>query len=184
MGQMKPQHHDVSTEGWWTHPREPQDMVCIDSEQLMKPHQHEQHHPYMELTEMQQPNLCMHEMEEMRERVRLLKRLVQQQNAQQEQHQGQQTEMGQRTSGDQLLERLVLRTVNIDQQQHPQTPTEQGGLLNFFLPSSQRLKPLLQQTTDDDFDDEDTRSSVIKEEPPNRMQQQHPVKTILPSKRE
>ncbi len=65
---------------------------------------------------MQQSNLRMHEMEQMRERVRVLECQVQQQNAKQEQHQGQQTEMGQQTSGDQLLEWLVLHNVPIEQQ--------------------------------------------------------------------
>jgi hypothetical protein len=94
-----------------------QNMACFDSE--MKPHQHNQHHPQMELIEMQQqmhqPNLWMQLMEQMREKVCLLKHQVHHQNAQQEEQQGQQTVMGYGTSKDQLLEQSVQQDVPLEQ---------------------------------------------------------------------
>ena len=123
-------------------------------------------------------------MEQMSDRVRLLERQVQQQNAQQERQQGQQTVKGHGTSGDPLLEQPVQQDVTREQKQHqrPGIPMGQGALLDFFEPSSQRLPPCTQVTTDDDYDDEESRSSQIKEETSNQMQEQHPVKTILHSK--
>jgi hypothetical protein len=44
-------------------------MACIDSEQWMKPYQHNQQHPHMQLMEVQQQ---MQLLEQMREQVRLL----------------------------------------------------------------------------------------------------------------
>ena len=38
---------------WWTQQQQPQDMAHNDNEQWMKPHQHNQQHPQMELTELQ-----------------------------------------------------------------------------------------------------------------------------------
>ena len=61
-----------------TQPHEPQDMACFDSE--FEPHQHNQQHPQMELTElqhqMQQPNLQLLLVEQLRERVCLLEQQV------------------------------------------------------------------------------------------------------------
>ena len=65
---------------WWTHQQQPQDMAHNDNEQWMKPHQHNQQHPQMELTElqhqMQQPNLQSLLVEQMREWVCLLEQQV------------------------------------------------------------------------------------------------------------
>ena len=103
-----------------TQPHEPQDMASFDSE--FEPHQHNQHHPQMELTETQQQmhqrNLQLQMMEQMSDRVRLLERQVQQQNAQQEHQQGQQTVKGHGTSVDQLLEQPVQQDVTREQKQH------------------------------------------------------------------
>ncbi len=161
-------------------------MACFDGE--MKPHQHIQHHPQMELTEtqrqMHQRNLQLQMMEQMSDRHRLLERQVQQQNAHQERQQGQQTVKGHGTSGDQLLEQPVQRDIIREQKQHqhPGIPMGQGALLDFFEPSSQRLPPCTQVTTDDDYDDEESRSSQLEEETSNQMREQHPVETILHSK--
>ena len=158
---------------WWTHTREPQDMACIDSEQGMKPHQHNQKHPHIELTEMEQ----------MREQVCLLEHQVQQQNAQWEKHQGEQTVTGHWTNVDQLLVQPVKQDITVEQhRQHPLIPTEQRGLLDFFISTSHRPPPCPQHTSDDDYDDEESRSGQLEEESSNRMQQQHPVETILHSK--
>ena len=76
----------------------------------MKPYQRNQQHPQIELTElqqqMQQANLQMQLVEQMRERVHLLEQQVQQQNTQQEQQQQQHKVKGQGTSGDHLLEQV------------------------------------------------------------------------------
>jgi hypothetical protein len=93
--------------------------------------------------------------------------------------------MGQRTSGDQLLEQPLQQDETLKQkrQQCPQIPMRQGALLDFFEPSSQRLPPPgPQETTDDYYEDEEARSCQSKEEASNHIQQQHPVETILHSK--
>ncbi len=74
---------------WLTQQQQPRDMAHNGNEQWMKPHQHNQQHPQMELMElqhqMQEPNLQSQLVEQMREWVCLLEQQVQQQNTQQEQ---------------------------------------------------------------------------------------------------
>jgi hypothetical protein len=66
--------------------------------------------------QIQQPNLQMQLMEQMRKRVCLLEPQVQKEMTQQEQQRQQQTVMGQGTSGEHLLEQSVQLEEHIEQQ--------------------------------------------------------------------
>jgi hypothetical protein len=61
---------------WWTQQQQLQDMAENDHELWIELHQHNQQHPQMELTEIQQqiqqPNLQMQLIEQLWERVLLL----------------------------------------------------------------------------------------------------------------
>jgi hypothetical protein len=74
---------------WWTQQQQRQEMAENDHEQWIKPHQHNQQHPQMELTEIQQqiqqPNLQTQLMEQLWERVLLHETQVRKEKTQQEQ---------------------------------------------------------------------------------------------------
>jgi hypothetical protein len=73
----------------WTQKQQLQEMAENDHEQWIELHQHNQQHPQMELTEIQQqiqqPNLQMQLMEQIFEWVLLLEPQVQKEKTQQEQ---------------------------------------------------------------------------------------------------
>jgi hypothetical protein len=171
----------------WTQQQQLQEIAENDREQRsLQLHQHNQQHPQMELTEIQQqiqqPNPQTQLMEQMWERVRLLEAQVRKEKTQQEEQQRQQKVMGQGTSGDHLLEQSVQLDEHMEQQQRSQIPMGQVALLDFFEPSSRRLPPSLEQTTVDDYEEDESTSIQSQEEESNQMQQQHPVETILHSK--
>ena len=106
----------------WTKQQQLHEIAENDREQRsLQLHQHNQHHPQMELMEIQkqiqQPNLQTQLMEQMWERVRLLETQVRKEKTQQEEQQRQQKVMGQWTSGDQLLEQPVQLDEHMEQQQ-------------------------------------------------------------------
>jgi hypothetical protein len=155
----------------WTKQQHLHEIAENDHEQLsLCLNQHNQQHPQMELTEIQQqiqqPNLQTQLMKQMRKRVRLLEPQVQKEKTQQEEQQRQQKVMGQETSGDHLLEQPVQLDEHMEQQQQQrsQIPMGQVALLDFFEPSSGRLPPSPKQTTVDDYKEDESTSIQSKEE--------------------
>ena len=106
----------------WTEQQQLHEIAENDREQLsLRLNKHNQQHPQMELTEIQQQiqqqNLQMQVMERVRERVCLLEPQVRKEKTQQEEQQRQQKVMGQGTSGDHLLEQPVQLDEHMEQRQ-------------------------------------------------------------------